>query len=203
MFRSIPNAKSALSASRRYATHPHLAGSVEDFEDAKVQLELFQTQFGIPIPDEEPIYSAGSPQSRNATLKITSLSTPKAWIDIYYPIMNTGLDRSLEILDEAGEAIWRANLVEDGDERDHEAAKYKDAVPTWHGLSFGGEAEGELIYANYGSKEDYDELVESGVDLSGKIVLVRYGPTFRGLKVSSFKHHSPSLQLIDIPCNFR
>lgn len=160
---------------------------MEDFEDAKVQLELFQTQFSIPVPDEEPIYPAGSPQSRNATLEITSLSSPKAWIDIYYPILNTGVFQSLEILDNSGKSIWTATLAEDGDERDHEAAKFKDAVPTWHGFSFGGEAEGELIYANYGTKEDYDKLVDSNVDLSGKIVIVRYGAVLRGLKVEWVK----------------
>ncbi len=191
VYRSIPNAKSALSASRRYATHPHLAGTVEDFEAAKVQLELFQTQFGIAVPEEEPIYPAGSPQSRNSILKITSLSSPQAWIDVYYPILDIGVNSSLEVLDDSGEAIWTADLAEDPDERDYEAAKYKDSVPTWHGLSHDGEAEGELVFANYGTKRDFDILVEAGADLTGKIILVRYGAIFRGLKVKSITMFSP------------
>ncbi len=32
-------------------------------------------------------------------------------------------------------------------------------------------------------KKDYDELVEAGTDFSGKIVIVRYGGIYRGLKV--------------------
>lgn len=107
--------------------------------------------------------------------------------------MNTPLDRQLEILDLASEedgefkhkAVWSADLEEVADPRDPEAARYADAVPAFHGLSKGGEAQGQLIYANYGTKEDYDLLVSKGANLTGKIVLVRYGGLFRGLKVSS------------------
>lgn len=56
-------------------------------------------------------------------------------------------------------------------------------MPTFHGLSRDGDVLGELVYANYGSKEDYNKLVELGVNLTGKIVLTRYGGIFRGLKV--------------------
>lgn len=34
--------------------------------------------------------------------------------------------------------------------------------------------------------QDYDELISGGTDLNGKIVIVRYGGLFRGLKVSCF-----------------
>jgi N-acetylated-alpha-linked acidic dipeptidase len=67
--------------------------------------------------------------------------------------------------------------------RDPEAAKYRDAVPTFHGLSRDGDVTGQLVYANYGSREDYAKLVKDGVNLTGKIVLTRYGGIFRGLKV--------------------
>ena len=82
-----------------------------------------------------------------------------------------------------GKPVWSADLVEHGDERDPEAAKYADAVPTFHGLSKGGDVEGQLIYANYGTKEDFDQLVAAGANLTGKIVITRYGANFRGLKV--------------------
>ena len=97
--------------------------------------------------------------------------------------MNTPLDRTLSILGEDGKPEWDADLVEDGDPRDPEAAKYRDSVPTFHGLSADGDVEGQLVYVNYGRKEDYDELIAKGVDFTGKIVLARYGAVFRGLKV--------------------
>ena len=41
---------------------------------------------------------------------------------------------------------------------------------------------GELVYANFGLPEDYEALDELGVSVAGKIVLVRYGGSFRGVK---------------------
>ncbi len=42
---------------------------------------------------------------------------------------------------------------------------------------------GQVVYANYGRPEDFSALEKLGVDVRGKIVLVRYGELFRGLKV--------------------
>lgn len=188
---AIPSPESALAASRDYATHPHLAGAVEDFQDAKDILALFQSEFGIPTPATEPIYPAGSSESRDATLSSTSkLSKPAAWVDIYYPVMNTGNADGMvvELLSDRDEPYWKADLLEDGDPRDETAAKYKHSVPPFHGLSAAGEAIGQLVYANYGTKDDYDKLVEAGVNLTGKIILARYGANFRGLKVRHIVH---------------
>ncbi|KAI0677384.1 Zn-dependent exopeptidase [Trametes maxima] len=183
-FLTVPNADSAIAASRQYATKPHLAGSPGDFETAKDFLKLLQTELGTTVPAALPIYSAGTPQSRNATLGITKLTAPTAWIDTYYPVMNTPLDHSVEILDEQGNTVRALELEEVADGTDPEAGEYYDAVTTWHGLSRGGSAKGKLVYANYGRKEDYDELTAKGVDLNGTIVITRYGGIFRGLKAS-------------------
>ncbi|KAI9000835.1 Zn-dependent exopeptidase [Trametes punicea] len=184
LYLSIPDPASALRASRQYATHPHVAGSTEDFNDAKVILKVFETHLGIVPPLDPPVFPAGSPESRAATLGVPKLRRPKAWIDIYYPVMNTPLDLSLSILSADGDEVeWEADLVEDGDPRDPEAAEYRNAVPTFHGFSADGVAEGQLVYVNYGRKEDYDELVAKGANLTGKIVLARYGGVLRGLKI--------------------
>ena len=42
---------------------------------------------------------------------------------------------------------------------------------------------GQVVYANYGRPEDFTALEKLGIDVKGKIVLVRYGELFRGLKV--------------------
>ncbi|KAH9843828.1 Zn-dependent exopeptidase [Rhodofomes roseus] len=195
-FLSVPNPASALAASRQYATTPHLAGSEGDYKTATDFLALLQRELGIPIPGAEPVFSAGSFESRNATLGITALDAPTAWIDVYYPVMNTPLDRSLQILSQDGDAVWTAELEEVADETDPEAGKYADAVPTFHGLSRGGEAEGKLVYAHYGRKQDYDELDAKGVDLNGAIVLTRYGGIFRGLKVKGAQERGAAACLI-------
>ena len=41
---------------------------------------------------------------------------------------------------------------------------------------------GPVVYANYGLPNDYEALKKAGVDVKGKIVIVRYGNSFRGVK---------------------
>lgn len=52
----------------------------------------------------------------------------------------------------------------------------------FNGYSPSGEAEADIIYANYGRPEDFKKLKEMNIDVRGKIVLVRYGQNFRGVK---------------------
>jgi N-acetylated-alpha-linked acidic dipeptidase len=46
-----------------------------------------------------------------------------------------------------------------------------------------GDVDGEVVYANYGTKADFDRLRAWGVDLTGKVVVCRYGGNYRGFKV--------------------
>ncbi|MDC0916908.1 M28 family peptidase [Flavobacteriaceae bacterium] len=52
----------------------------------------------------------------------------------------------------------------------------------WNAFSGSGDVTAEVVYANYGRKEDFEMLQELGVDVKGKIVLARYGGNFRGFK---------------------
>jgi N-acetylated-alpha-linked acidic dipeptidase len=52
----------------------------------------------------------------------------------------------------------------------------------WNAFSGSGDVTAEVVYANYGRKEDFEKLKELGVDVKGKIVLARYGGNFRGFK---------------------
>ena len=45
-----------------------------------------------------------------------------------------------------------------------------------------GDVTAEVVYANYGRKEDFEKLKALGVTVKGKIVLARYGGNFRGYK---------------------
>ena len=47
---------------------------------------------------------------------------------------------------------------------------------------------GELIYANYGRKQDFEYLKSLGIDIRGRIVIARYGAIFRGNIVTKYKH---------------
>ncbi len=54
--------------------------------------------------------------------------------------------------------------------------------PGWNAYSGSGDVTAEVVYANYGRKEDFEQLREWGVDVTGKIVIARYGGNFRGYK---------------------
>lgn len=56
-------------------------------------------------------------------------------------------------------------------------------LPAFNGSSASGDVSGDVVYANYGRPEDFKQLKDDGIDLHGKIVLVRYGENFRGVKV--------------------
>jgi N-acetylated-alpha-linked acidic dipeptidase len=55
-------------------------------------------------------------------------------------------------------------------------------TPLFNGYSASGDVTAPLVYANYGLPGDYEELKKVGVDVKGKIVIVRYGNSFRGVK---------------------
>jgi N-acetylated-alpha-linked acidic dipeptidase len=52
----------------------------------------------------------------------------------------------------------------------------------WNAYSGSGEVTAEVVYANYGTKEDFEKLAELGISVKGKIVMARYGMNFRGYK---------------------
>ena len=47
----------------------------------------------------------------------------------------------------------------------------------------------ELVYVNYGVPEDYEELERRGIDVKGKIVIARYGGSWRGIKPKVAAEH--------------
>lgn len=59
---------------------------------------------------------------------------------------------------------------------------HPDLGPGWNAYSGSGDVTGEVVYANYGRLEDFQALEAMGIDLTGKIVIARYGGNFRGYK---------------------
>lgn len=55
----------------------------------------------------------------------------------------------------------------------------------WLAYSADGEVTAEVVYANYGTREDFAALESAGVKAAGKIAVMRYGRLFRGFKVAN------------------
>jgi N-acetylated-alpha-linked acidic dipeptidase len=62
-------------------------------------------------------------------------------------------------------------------------------VMPFNGMSPSGDAEADVVYANYGTPDDFEKLEKLKVDVRGKIVVVRYGENFRGVKVFVAQEH--------------
>jgi N-acetylated-alpha-linked acidic dipeptidase len=90
-----------------------------------------------------------------------------------------------EIHVEATSASGKVLMI--GPTREHVAGDRYDNDPRvvmpFSGSSPSGDVTAEVVYANYGRPEDFAELDKLGVSVKGKIVLVRYGGNYRGVKV--------------------
>ena len=78
------------------------------------------------------------------------------------------------------------NLAEDPWPADKDSKLYADpAQVAYHGYAPSGKVRGEVVYANGGSPEDFQRLDRMGIDLKGRIVLMRYSSpySYRGYKV--------------------
>ncbi|KAH6646142.1 hypothetical protein BKA67DRAFT_664000 [Truncatella angustata] len=109
-------------------------------------------------------------------------------VDEYYVYLNYPKEdgRAVEIMSQDGsKAVWSAKLEEEG------VGAVSNTVGkqtlAFHGHSKAGDVRGPLIYANYGSREDFKRLYDSGIDTKGAIALVRYYGTQgdRALKIKA------------------
>ena len=77
---------------------------------------------------------------------------------------------------------WTLPSFEAVIENDRFTDRAKDH-PGWNGYSPSGEATGMIVYAHHGSEADFQHLKKLGIDLRGKILLMRYFGTGEGAKV--------------------
>ena len=73
-------------------------------------------------------------------------------------------------------AVGEKNLLEDP------ATAHPDLSYGWNAYSGNGDITADVVYANYATQEDFATLQSLGIDVTGKIVLARYGKNFRGYK---------------------
>jgi N-acetylated-alpha-linked acidic dipeptidase len=78
---------------------------------------------------------------------------------------------------------------------DTTSAKYPETLPI-NGYGGSGDAEGEVVFVNYGLVEDYASLDSLGVSVKGQIAVARYGRSFRGIKAREAEKHGALALLI-------
>ncbi|MBA3715826.1 MAG: folate hydrolase, partial [Pyrinomonadaceae bacterium] len=77
---------------------------------------------------------------------------------------------------------FTARLTEPPVTGDATSSQTTEGLPIYNAYSRDGDVTGQLVYVNYGLPRDYDQLAERGIDVRGKIVIARYGGSWRGIK---------------------
>ena len=107
----------------------------------------------------------------NAGFKVTNYP-----YDVYLP--NKPGKSLIEIVTPSRDVLNQKEDIIPGDPFTQDPELWKG----WNAFSGSGDVTAEVVYANYGRKQDFEQLKELGVEVKGKIVIARYGGNFRGYK---------------------
>src|SRR5882672_6311750 len=175
------------------------------FRDFAKQYQLDQEFLAVPSPAlaEEHLriltaapHIAGSPEDKK-TADYVAKQFAAAHLETEIVKYRVWMNRPAEI---SVTVTAPANVKMNGPTREHVSNDpYQDdprVVMPFNGSSPSGDVEAEVIYANYGRPEDFKKLEDMKVDVRGKIVIVRYGDNFRGVKSFVAEEHGAAAVII-------
>ncbi|MDQ2948895.1 MAG: folate hydrolase, partial [Acidobacteriota bacterium] len=102
-----------------------------------------------------------------------------AQIETFWVLFPTPKARALELL---APTKFTAKLQEPPIAIDPTSKQQTEQLPTYNAYSIDGDVTAPLVYVNYGTREDFDQLERLGVSVKGAIVIARYGKAWRGIK---------------------
>jgi N-acetylated-alpha-linked acidic dipeptidase len=143
---------------------------------------------GIRIMSARP-HHVGSPGNKAVVDYIYNKF--KSWgfdvqIETFYVPFPTPKERLLEM---TGPTPFKATLAEKPLKEDATSGQTSEQLPTYNCWSPDGDVTGELVFVNYGIPEDYDYLDRLGISVKGKIVIAKYGRSWRGIKPKVAQEH--------------
>uniref|UniRef100_A0A673BT95 Glutamate carboxypeptidase 2 n=1 Tax=Sphaeramia orbicularis TaxID=375764 RepID=A0A673BT95_9TELE len=142
---------------RSFTRLPHLAGTEQNLKYAEQIMKEWQ-DFGLDSVEMVPY-------------------------DVLLSYPNKSRPNYISIVDANGNEVFNTSLAEPVPEGYEDVS---DIVPPYSAFSARGQPKGDLVYVNYGRTEDFFQLQrQMEIDVTGKIVIVRYGKIFRGNKVKN------------------
>ena len=126
-------------------------------------------------------HNLGSPGSKAVAEKILQKYKSyglDAHIETYTVLYPTPKTRVLEL---TGPTQYTAVLKEPAVPGDATSGQ-ENQLPTYNAWSADGDVTGQLVFVNYGLPDDYETLAKLGIDVKGKIVIAKYGRSWRGIK---------------------
>jgi N-acetylated-alpha-linked acidic dipeptidase len=174
------------------ALHPAIDDSIRGFDPASQAEEIRWEQQARGIPEAARIgefikrfsnqpHLAGTPQSKQTAEGILAQLREyglDAHIEQFEALLPTPKIRVLEITAPVKLRLKLEEPAIPGDPNSKDAGM----IPPYNAYSGDGDVTAPLVYVNYGLPADYDALTERGIDVRGKVVIVRYGASFRGTK---------------------
>ncbi|SCU78786.1 LADA_0A07602g1_1 [Lachancea dasiensis] len=115
-------------------------------------------------------------------------------LEKYYPWLNTPVDTGMSLVI-GGNTVFESEMMEDFVAEDPSSSG-PHPVRAFHGYSANGNVTASFVYCGYGKSEDYDLLKDHGIDLKGKVHIIRYDSMFRGLKVKNAEAHGASAVIL-------
>ena len=140
-------------------------------------------------------HHAGSPGSRvvaNYALQLLQQWGYQAGIETFEGLMPYPTHRQVEMV---APVKFRARLEEPSIKEDPDTS-VRNQLPPYNAYAASGDVTATLVYVNYGVPEDYEYLKKIGVDVRGKIVIARYGGSWRGVKPKIAAEHGAVACLI-------
>lgn len=134
-------------------------------------------------------HHVGSPQGKANAEYMAGLF--KQWgyqttIESYYVLFPTPKFRSLEL---TGSNPYKAKLEEPALAADKTSGQKAEQLPPYNAYSADGDVTAELVFVNRGVPADYEELDRRGISVKGKIVIAKYGGSWRGIKPKVAAEH--------------
>ena len=158
-FRALPVPDTIRENMRRLSARPHHVGSPYDKDNAEWMLGKFK-EWGFD-----------------------------AQIESFYVLFPTPRERLVQLLDGSGTVKFTASLQEPAIPEDPTSSQTAEQLPTYNAYSADGDVTGPLVYVNYGTREDYEELDRLGISVKGAVVIARYGGAWRGIKPKVAAEH--------------
>ena len=175
-----------------------VAAKVEDpplrgytIESSKVQREWEAKFRAVPEPSRiretlrvlsaRPNHLGSAYQKENAT-RVRDMFRSYGWqaeIEEYSVLFPTPKERVLEMV---APTKFVARIDEPVLKEDATSGQKTEQLPTYNSYSGDGDVTAPLVYVNYGTPADYDELDKRGISVRGAIVIARYGGSWRGIK---------------------
>ena len=103
--------------------------------------------------------------------------------DVLFPTPKT------RVLELTAPTKYVARLAEPTIQQDATSGQTAEQLPTYNAYSIDGDVTAPLVYVNYGVPADYEVLERRGIGVKGKIVIARYGGSWRGIKPKVAAEH--------------